>query len=514
MKRGAPNLAQKFTLAALALAALAVLAAGIAVHGLSRTQGHAAEAMAAQQRIEGYGALSARVNEWMLGWLAPGAQQGVAPDSFPVTATFGLMDRLIAEDVEAAPSDTETAARARQSVTLARVRGQFTRLERALAQSPPGTAAGDAALALYGAQVPGLIAAQIHQETRRREAALAAMAGLRGPLHALAIGIAVGAPLLLVALYLSLLRPVFRRLAAASAAAGDLTREGQGLLVHDELGLLFARVRQMTARLDRRARRLAADRARLEALVAERTADLSAANARLSRADVERRRFFADVGHELRTPLTVILGESELGERHGDPALRASFHTIHSRALRLARRIEDLLRIARSESGRLDLDSRPVDLAAAARAALGDTALLLRRAGVAVELALPEGELPVTGDADWLRQVFAGLLENAAKYAGRGAVVCISGQRLGAWMRADVTDTGPGIAPALLDPALARFGRGDTREAGFGVGLALARWVIEAQGGRLTAISPAAEGRGLTIRIELPRAAAAESEVA
>ena len=502
MSRGAPNLRQKFTLAALLLAALAVLAAGIAVHGLSRTQRHAAEAMAAQQRIEGYSALSARVNEWMLGWLAPGAQQGEPPSSFPVTATFGLMDRLVAEDVQAAPNATETATRARQGITLARVRGQFTRLERALAQSPPGTPAGDAALAVYGAQVPGLIAAQIHQETRRREAALAAMAALRGPLHALALAIAIGAPLLLIVLYLALLRPVFRRLEAGAESAP----------VHDELGLLFARVRQMTARLDRRARRLAADRARLEALVAERTEDLSAANARLSRADAERRRFFADVGHELRTPLTVILGEAELGERHEDPALRASFRTIHSRALRLARRIEDLLRIARSESGRLDLDCQPVDLASAAQAALDDMAVLLRRAGVVAELEV-EGDLCVAGDADWLRQVLSGLLENAAKYAGRGAVVRIRGQSLGARARLDVTDTGPGIAPALLEPALARFGRGDTREAGFGVGLALARWVIEAQGGRLTAISPVAEGRGLTIRIDLPRAAAAQADL-
>ncbi|AMY67944.1 hypothetical protein [Frigidibacter mobilis] len=78
MSRGAPNLRQKFTLAALLLAALAVLAAGIAVYGLSRTQRHAAEAMAAQQRIEGYAALSARVNEWMLGWLSPGT--GPGPD--------------------------------------------------------------------------------------------------------------------------------------------------------------------------------------------------------------------------------------------------------------------------------------------------------------------------------------------------------------------------------------------------------------------------------------------------
>jgi signal transduction histidine kinase len=267
---------------------------------------------------------------------------------------------------------------------------------------------------------------------------------------------------------------------------------------HDALGPLLARLRRVAARVAR-------DRARLNATVAERTRELSQANARLSRADAERRRFFADVGHELRTPLTVILGEAELGARHPDPGLRASFATIHGRALGLVRRIEDLLRIARSETGQLELDRSPADLAAIAAAAIADTAPLMARAGVAVRAeGLPP--LRVTGDAEWLRQVLAGILHNAAKYAGRGATVAITGHAEGGTARLAVRDDGPGLPPERLPAAFERFdrGAGGAGAPGFGVGLALARWVVEAHGGSLRAEAP--EEGGLRLVMTLPLA--------
>ena len=305
-----PGLRARLMLGALVLAVLAVAAAGLAVYGLARTQALAAEALAAQRRIEAYGALSSRMNEWMLGWLAPA---GPPPDATQVRAALAALERLVAEDVAAAPTTAEAGIRAERGVTPARIRALLDRLERALADAPPGTPAGDAA-AYHAAQVPALAAAQVQDEIRRRDEAMAAMEALRRRLHRLAIIVVVAAPLVLAGLYLWAFRPLFGRLAAATAAAEALaagapapgTRGG-----HDELGLLLARVRLVAARVAR-------DRARLNATVAERTAALSRANARLARVDAERRRFFADVGHELRTPLTVILGEAELGARHAD----------------------------------------------------------------------------------------------------------------------------------------------------------------------------------------------------
>lgn len=500
------SLSRRLGLAAVILAALAMGAAGVAVYGLSRTQSLAAEAMAAQRRIEAYGAFSARVNEWTLGWLAAG-RSGSGPQDGAVTAALDLVDRLTAEDAAAAPDAEEAARRVRQGLVVGRLRGQFMQLSRTLAADPPGTAAGDAGAAFYAAQVPPLIGQQITQEVRRRDEALQRMDRLRHRLHLAAIGLGLAAPLVLLGIWFALLRPLFARLASATRAAegpaGGLVAGG-----HDELGLLFARLGRMAARLDRRRARLAADYGRLEALVAERTAELSRANARLESVDGQRRRFFADVGHELRTPLTVILGEAELGAAQADPEIRRAFATIEARALRLFRRIEDLLRIARSESGRMELDHAPLDLAAVAAAAEADLAPLIQRArlGVSRDVA----PMVVEGDADWLRQVMGGIIENAVKYAGRGAHLAITGRVEGGQAVVDFADDGPGVAEEALAGLFDRFARHGTGP-GFGVGLALAAWVAEAHGGELRAMR--SDRGGLHLRLALPLAAGIEEGV-
>lgn len=492
--RHRPGLRARLLLGALALAALAVAGAALAVYGLARTQALAAEALAAQRRIEAYAALSSRVNEWTLAWLAP---SGPPPDATQVMAALAVLDRLVGDDIAAARTPDEEAERARLGVIPARVHAEVEALGRAVSAAPRGSPEAEAA-AYSAARIPALVATAVPEEVRRRDAAMAAMDALRRRLHRLALAVGIAAPLVLAGLYLWLLRPLFGRLSAATAAAEGLATgaAAPGPDGHDELGLLLARLRLVAARVAR-------DRARLGATVAARTAELSRANARLSRIDAERRRFFADVGHELRTPLTVILGEAELGARHPDAALRASFATIRGRALRLVRRIEDLLRIARSETGQLELERAPVDLAAVARAALEDTRPLLARAGVtATADDLPP--LAVIGDGEWLRQVFAGFLENAAKYAGRGASVRIAGRADHGAAAITVTDDGPGLPPGRLDAVFDRFGRAGADAPGFGVGLALARWVVEAHGGSLRAEAPA--GGGLALVLFLPLA--------
>ena len=276
-----PGLRLRLWMAAILLAGLTILSAGLAVYGLSRTQHHAREAMAAQSRIEAYGALSARVNDWMIGWLM---RPGSAPDPAAVRGALDQLDRLVASDVAAANSAAEEAQRARQSMTPARLRGLFGQLEKTLAQSGPGTTQGDAAIAFYGAQGPDVIASQIDQESRRRENALLAMDRLQARLRLFAIAAGLAAPLVLAALYLMVLRPLFARLTRVTASAerlvsGDFPRGAGG---HDELGLMLARLRQMARRLDRRRARLEEDSQRLEGIIAGRTADLSAANDRLA----------------------------------------------------------------------------------------------------------------------------------------------------------------------------------------------------------------------------------------
>ncbi|MFD1914402.1 sensor histidine kinase [Halodurantibacterium flavum] len=503
MKRHRANLRLRLMLGAASLAALAVLAAGIAVHGLARAEGHAASAIAAQGRMEAYAALSSRVNERVTASLArpPDATGATPPEEAAVAHAFAALERMIAADVAEAHDTAEADRRAAPALLLARAQAQFRQLSRALDRYPPGSDGARAALSLYALQVPPLLSEQIELERRRRDAAMSALSRLRRDLGGYAIAVAVAAPATLLCLWLLLLRPLARRLRQATAGAEHLAlaggdRDEPGDEPGDELSLLFARMRQMARRLDRR-------RARLETLVADRTARLQEANARLARTDAERRRFFADVSHELRTPLTVILGEAELGMRGAPDPWATAFVTIRSRARRLFRRIEDLLRIARSESGQLDLDRRPVALAPLIEAALEDLRPLI--AQMRIDRRIAPGAV-VTGDPEWLRQVAAGLIENAAKYAGARARLQITASVTQGMVTLRFCDDGPGLGPHLLDHVTERFGRGDAGAAtpGFGVGLALARWVIEAHGGTLALGS---SDRGLCVAIRLPQAA-------
>ncbi|MDT8343272.1 MAG: HAMP domain-containing sensor histidine kinase, partial [Thermohalobaculum sp.] len=284
----------------------------------------------------------------------------------------------------------------------------------------------------------------------------------------------------------------------------------------DEIGLLFAQLNRAAARLGRARAAIDADRARLEEIVAERTRALREANVRLAAIDTERRRFFADVGHELRTPLTVILAETELN-LVADPApqdARTAFATIRTRAQRLNRRIDDILRVARSETGQIELRCEPFDLGEAALGALDDVEGVARRRRVAITPLI--GPRPaVQGDRDWTRQVVAGFLENAIRLSPEdGRIRLDLAHNAGGGAVLSVTDEGPGIAAAERERIFERFARGaDQRGNGFGVGLALARWVVERQSGRIEVRSPAprpvgpdARGPGAEFRLCLPPA--------
>ena len=263
----------------------------------------------------------------------------------------------------------------------------------------------------------------------------------------------------------------------------------------------------MAEALATRAETVAQDRARLNQIIDERTEALRAANTRLERTDEDRRRFFADISHELRTPLTVILMEAQLG-RQGAPDPQAAFATIETRATRLNRRIDDLLRIARSETGQLGLDTAPVDLGALVQDAIAETAAELSNAGMTLAApgALPE--VTVEGDRNWLRQVIVGLIRNAIRHARSGGALRLEVTPDGT---VAVSDNGPGIAPGDQARIFDRFAQGSGGTAqGFGLGLALARWVVEQQGGTIAVTSPLpreialGDAPGTKISVRLP----------
>ena len=201
------------------------------------------------------------------------------------------------------------------------------------------------------------------------------------------------------------------------------------------------------------------------------------------------RQFVADASHELRTPLAAIRGYTELTQRMGDDreAAAHAMSRVASETERMTRLVEDLLLLARLDSGR-PLEREPVDLSRVAVDAVNDAHV----AGPdhQWELDLPEEPVIVTGDAARLHQVLTNLLANARLHTGAGTVVTT---RLGTepdHTVLQVIDNGPGIPVALQSEVFERFARGDTsrsRKGGStGLGLAIVSAVVKAHNGTIT----------------------------
>lgn len=224
-----------------------------------------------------------------------------------------------------------------------------------------------------------------------------------------------------------------------------------------------------------------------------------------------RRDFVANVSHELRTPLSLIKSAAETLADGGknDPATTTRFlEIIEKHANRLTLLIDDLLLLARLDSGRLELSLRPLNLRSAAQDALDDAALIARGRGVTLVNAVPAGVV-ASADPEGLRQVLANLIDNAIKYGRAEGVVTVGGQAAGTTrVELSVADDGPGIPAEERSRVFERFYRADkarSRErGGTGLGLAIVKNVVHAHGGDVRIEST--PGRGATFVITLPAA--------
>lgn len=226
----------------------------------------------------------------------------------------------------------------------------------------------------------------------------------------------------------------------------------------------------------------------------------NAMSARLERSETERRRLLADVTHELRTPLTIMQGNVE-GLIDGIyPADRAHLETILEETNVLSRLVDDLRTLSLAESGALALHREMVDV----RVLAGDVASSFKAAadaaGVTVE---PDGaEATANVDPVRVREVIGNLVANAIRYSPKGGRIAIVVASDAAAVSVTVRDTGPGIAPEVLEHLFERFTRSD-ESRGSGLGLAIAKSLVSAHGGAIGATST--PGQGTEIRFTLPR---------
>jgi two-component system OmpR family sensor kinase len=217
------------------------------------------------------------------------------------------------------------------------------------------------------------------------------------------------------------------------------------------------------------------------------------------------RQFVADASHELRTPLAAIRGYTELAQRVGDDteAVAHAMSRVQSETERMTHLVEDLLLLARLDSGR-PLERESVDLSRVAVDAVSDAHV----AGPdhQWELDLPEEPVIVLGDAARLHQVLTNLLANARVHTGPGTVVTTRLDSDGTHAALSVCDNGPGIPEQLQSEVFERFARGDTsrsRKGGStGLGLAIVSAVVKAHNGTIT-LDSAPGHTDVTVRLAL-----------
>jgi signal transduction histidine kinase/HAMP domain-containing protein len=227
--------------------------------------------------------------------------------------------------------------------------------------------------------------------------------------------------------------------------------------------------------------------------------------------------FLANMSHELRTPLNAIIGFAEVmaGQmfgRLGTPQYVQYAGDIVGSGRHLLAIINSVLDLAKSEAGKLDINAEPVDLADV----FADCVPMIReqcaRAGLSLKVEEPAQAMLVLGEAAKLRQIFLNLLSNAMKFTEPGGEVRVEARiAASSSIAVSVADTGIGMSKSDIELALAPFGQVDSRLArrfeGTGLGLPLAKALVELHGGMLAIES--APGRGTTVTVTLPHAAGA-----
>lgn len=229
-------------------------------------------------------------------------------------------------------------------------------------------------------------------------------------------------------------------------------------------------------------------------------------------ADRLKDEFLATLSHELRTPLTAVLGWASL-VRAGDvpeSEFGNALEIIERNARAQARLIDDLLDVSRIITGNLQLDLRALDLASVVEAVAESMRPSALAKGVALNLELTNGARPIHGDAGRLRQIIWNLLLNAIKFTPRGGSVSVGVDHVESSTRLRVSDTGEGISPEFLPFVFDRFRQEEgsiaRKHGGLGLGLAVARHLVELHGGKIGAESKG-HGCGATFTVELPWAA-------
>jgi len=225
----------------------------------------------------------------------------------------------------------------------------------------------------------------------------------------------------------------------------------------------------------------------------------------LAAADRQRRELIANVSHELRTPITALQGILENivdGVAQAEPAM---MQTALTQTERLGRLVAELLDLSRLDAGVVPMNRTQIDVRKFLDDVVREANVNATGAGRDVNFLVSAPPVVVHGDRERLHQVFANLLDNAARHSPPGGTVVVRAERRDDHLLLAVADEGDGIPAAERDRVFERFTRGErAADGGTGLGLAIARWVIQLHRGTIAAVEPGRDQRGCHMHVTLP----------
>lgn len=502
------------------------LMAALASLSVQRASAHLGDARNSYEQLAIINRLEAQFERLLLSEMEaiarPDRAQALGrPSIESVDPLFRRLLELIDEEFERHGSSRDDREREREIQNAEAMRSLFAQLHRRLDEPAQAGHHDDPAAAVRAffeqtvrgdtARIDRLVHSVSADEAEEVEQTLLDMQQLRQrlewvtPLAGLIA--ALGAALSMALIHALITKPIRHlRTGVQRFTDGDLThriRVARPLEIAD----LARQCNAMAGRLAEQQAHLTGANDALEDTVRERTRQLEESSERLRAIDASRRLFFGKISHELRTPVTVLSGEAEVALRSRDESVdgyRTALEHILATSGYLRRRLNDLIGLARSEDGRVHLERERMSLRDGLREAATVAEAYARSSSVF--LVTDAGSEPawILGDASWIRQATLALIDNAVKFSPADGRVSARIERGRHWHAIEIADQGPGISaemlPKIFDPYYQTV---DGRErGGAGLGLAVARWVSEQHGGRISARN--AYDGGLVVRMEFP----------
>jgi signal transduction histidine kinase len=264
-------------------------------------------------------------------------------------------------------------------------------------------------------------------------------------------------------------------------------------------------INQLAVQLQTHKKNETKSRKHLEFTVEQRTSELTNANLKLTKIDARRRQFIADVSHELRTPLTIIRGEAQVTLRLKSACQEDYQNTLTAileQAVNLSRLVDDLLLLTRAEMNQLNLAMKATAIIPVLNGEVLKWQKLHQQRKFSLQIGSVTEHTTVLIDPPRIHQVLSILLDNATKYSSPALPIEVSVTQSDSFVMVSVKDSGQGISAAEIENIFERFVRFSKHNEGLGLGLPIAKAIVEAHGGEITVAS--VQGEGSLFSIKLP----------